>query len=85
MYSKGQGVPQNDKTAVRWYRLAAEQGIDLTQLNLGWMYANGKGVMRDYIRALMWWNIAASSGNKGAVKSRDEGTNLMTPADISTA
>ena len=25
MYRNGQGVPQNDKTAVKWYRLAAEQ------------------------------------------------------------
>ena len=26
MYDNGQGVPQNDKTAVKWYTLAAEQG-----------------------------------------------------------
>jgi TPR repeat protein len=26
MYSKGKGVPQDYKTAVKWYRLAAEQG-----------------------------------------------------------
>jgi hypothetical protein len=26
MYRQGQGVPQDDKTAVKWYRLAAEQG-----------------------------------------------------------
>ena len=26
MYYKGQGVPQDDKTAVKSYRLAAEQG-----------------------------------------------------------
>jgi TPR repeat protein len=26
MYNEGKGVPQNDKTAVKWYRLAAEQG-----------------------------------------------------------
>ena len=25
-YANGQGVPQDDKTAVKWYRLAAEQG-----------------------------------------------------------
>ncbi len=27
MYRKGQGVPQDDKTAVKWYRLAAKQGL----------------------------------------------------------
>jgi len=26
MYDEGKGVPQNDKTAVKWYRLAAKQG-----------------------------------------------------------
>ena len=26
IYRQGQGVPQDDKTAVKWYRLAAEQG-----------------------------------------------------------
>ena len=26
MYEIGQGVPQDDKTAVKWHRLAAEQG-----------------------------------------------------------
>jgi TPR repeat protein len=25
MYENGQGVPQDNKTAVKWYRLAAEQ------------------------------------------------------------
>ena len=26
MYYNGKGVPQDDKTAVKWYRLAAKQG-----------------------------------------------------------
>jgi len=26
MYANGRGVPENDKTAVKWYTLAAEQG-----------------------------------------------------------
>ena len=31
MYSKGQGVPQDDAEAVKWYRLAAEQGYARAQ------------------------------------------------------
>ena len=27
MYRQGKGVPQDDKTAVKWYTLAAKQGI----------------------------------------------------------
>ena len=34
MYRAGEGVPQNDKTAVKWYRLAAEQGDTDAQSNL---------------------------------------------------
>jgi TPR repeat protein len=26
MYANGKGVPEDDKEAVKWYRLAAEQG-----------------------------------------------------------
>ena len=39
MYDRGQGVPEDDAEAVRWYRLAAEQGLASAQLNLGVMYA----------------------------------------------
>ena len=35
MYENGQGVPQDYKTAVKWYRLAAEQGDAGAQFNLG--------------------------------------------------
>ena len=34
MYDNGQGVPQDYKTAVKWYRLAAEQGHAAAQNNL---------------------------------------------------
>ena len=27
IYAKGQGVPQDYKTAFKWYKLAAEQGV----------------------------------------------------------
>jgi len=41
MYEEGKGVTQNDKTAVKWYRLAAEQGYAAAQNNLGVKYAKG--------------------------------------------
>jgi TPR repeat protein len=44
MYSRGDGVPQDDVEAVRWFRLAAEQGLALAQYFLGRSYDNGNGV-----------------------------------------
>jgi TIR domain/Sel1 repeat len=41
----GRGVPQDDKEAVRYYRLAAEQGHAYGQPNLGLMYQNGRGIL----------------------------------------
>ena len=47
MYGKGQGVKQNYKEAVKWYQVAAEQGLAQAQHNLGVMYSKGEGVPRD--------------------------------------
>ena len=48
MYANGEGVPEDDQEAVRWYRKAAEQGARLMlNYNLGVMYANGEGVPED--------------------------------------
>ena len=54
MYKKGQGVPQDYKTAVKWYTLAAEQGNRIAQVKLGDMYAEGVGVPQDYKIAVKW-------------------------------
>ena len=43
MCANGIGVPKNDAEAVKWFRLAAEQGLARAQHNLGLMYANGTG------------------------------------------
>ena len=85
MYDNGQGVPQDDKAAVKWYTRAAKQGNASAQYNLGFLYANGHGVIQDYVRAHMWFNIAASTGDKGAVNNRDKVAGVMTPAEIADA
>ena len=66
MYRKGQGVPQDDKTAVKWYRLAAEQGDAFAQYNLGLMYEDGTGVPQDDKTAVKWYRLAAEQGNASA-------------------
>ena len=85
MYAFGEGVPQDYKTAVKWYTLAAEQGNAGAQNNLGLMYGTGRGVIQDNVYAHMWGNIAASNGQENGRKLRDIVAKRMTPADISTA
>jgi len=66
MYHRGQGVPQDDKGAVRLYRLAADQGLAGAQNNLGKMYALGQGVSQDYKEAVQLQRLAAEQGLAGA-------------------
>jgi TPR repeat protein len=66
MYRKGEGVPQNDKTAVKWYTLAAELGFAGAQTLLGFMHRKGEGVLQDYKTAVNWYTLAAEQGNATA-------------------
>mgnify|MGYP002640615052 CR=1 FL=1 len=82
---EGDGVVQDYAEALKWYRLAAEQGSPYAQHNLGVMYENGNGVVQDNIRSHMWYNIAAANGIENAFIWRDEIAAKMTSADIAEA
>ena len=66
MYYKGEGVPQDYKEAVKWWRKAAEQGDAEAQSNLGEMYYKGEGVPQDYKEAIKWFRKAAEQGHTWA-------------------
>ena len=66
MYANGLGVPQDDKEAVRLYRLAVEQGHATAQSNLGASYARGKGVPQDDKEAVRLYRLADEQGNDEA-------------------
>jgi TPR repeat protein len=55
MHIDGRGVTQNNEEAVKWLRLATEQGYAPAQYFLGLMYADGRGVTQDYEDALKWY------------------------------
>ena len=59
MYADGKGVIQDDKEAIKWYRLAVEQGFADAQYNLGWMYEKGQGVIQNDKEAVKWYRLAA--------------------------
>ena len=69
MYDNGEGVPQDYAEAVKWYRLAAEQGNAKAQYNLAVMYDNGEGVPQDYAEAVKWYRLAAEQGDAKAQHS----------------
>jgi len=60
--ANGQGVTQDYQEAVKWYRMAAEQGNALAQYNLGLLTFNGKGATQDYEEAARLYRLAAEQG-----------------------
>lgn len=66
MYSVGMGVKKNENESIRFFELAAAQGVINAQMNLGAAYADGRGVKKDYSVALNWYRKAADAGDAGA-------------------
>ena len=60
MYQEGKGVTQNYTEAVRWYRLAAAQGLAVAQINLGAIYVSGREAPPDYAEAVRLFELAAA-------------------------
>jgi TPR repeat protein len=58
----GAGVPKDSAEAVKWFRLAADQGYGQAQYNLGLSYAKGIGVEKDDAEAVKWWRLVAEQG-----------------------
>ena len=65
-HTGGEGVPEDDAEAVRWFLMAAEQGHAGAQYRLGLAYGTGEGVTQDLAEALHWWLQAAEQGHAGA-------------------
>ena len=79
MFERGQGVPKNFKEAIRWYHLAADQGLIKAQekmdsllskaataqinFGLGMRFESGEGVPQDYREAIRFYRLAADLGH----------------------
>ena len=66
IYSIGEGVPRNDREAVKWYAKAAAQGNVSAQFQLGLMYDGGRGVPENDAEAVKWYREAAGHGHRTA-------------------
>lgn len=67
-FANGEGVPKNSIEAVKWFRMAAEQGHANSQFKLAMHYANGEGVPKDGAESLRWIERAAQQGHTAAQK-----------------
>ena len=61
-YYFGKGVPQDYVEAAKWFRFAADQGLDHAQFELGTAYEDGRGVPQSYVDAEKWFRLAAEQG-----------------------
>lgn len=66
LFESGQGVPQDNAQAVRWYSEAADHGLVVAQWNLGLAYEKGLGVGQDYGKARYWYLQAAQGDDRNA-------------------
>ena len=57
------GVPKNPVEALKWYRMAAENGHAQAQFVMGKSYHSGEGVPKDLAEAVKWWRKAAEQGH----------------------
>jgi TPR repeat protein len=82
MYANGEGVPENDAEAVKWYRKAANQGDAKAQANLAVMHFNGDGVPENNVRAYLWLSMAKTQGHADAASNLDIVKPQMTKQQI---
>lgn len=85
MHATGQGQPQNDNEAVKWFRQAVRGGHVPAQCNLGVLYAIGRGVPQDNAQAWAWFDVAAAQGDKNAWGNKQVIAASMTPAELDRA
>ena len=85
MYSEGIGVPEDDKEAAKWWRMAAEQGNAGAQWFLGDAYQFGRGVIEDRAQAYAWYNISAANGQELGKESKALVAKEMTKEQIAKA
>ena len=52
---EGDCVDQNGEEAIKWFTLAAEQGLVGSQTTLAMMYEEGRGVKKDPQKAKTWY------------------------------
>ena len=61
-----EGTSKDPRAALKWFRLAADQGHPRAQTQLGMAYQKGRGVGRDIPESVKWMRLAAEQGHAKA-------------------
>jgi hypothetical protein len=85
MYAEGRGVEVNPKDAAKWYRKAAEKGVQDAQFRLGGCYERGEGVPKDMEYAYGWYSVSAHIGNPKAAEALKAASGRMSDAEKTSA
>ncbi|NFD19411.1 sel1 repeat family protein, partial [Clostridium botulinum] len=63
MYYNGQGVTEDYKKAMYWYKKSYKEGNFGVMRDIGSMYYEGKGVIKDYKKAMQCYKKASQIDN----------------------
>lgn len=62
-YLDGDGVEKNIPEAVKWFKMAADNGDVYAAYTLGRTFHSGEGIPQDYAEAMKWFLLAAGLGD----------------------
>jgi len=66
VYQYGKGCSEDFGKAVKYYKLAADQGHPDAEYFMGYMFEYGRGVANNKDEAVRWYTLAMQHGNEDA-------------------
>lgn len=85
MYAEGRGVEVDQEAAAKWFRKAAEKGVQDAQFRLGGCYERGEGVPKDMEYAYGWYSVSAHIGNPKAAAAMKAAEAKLSPEEKESA
>ena len=72
MYLKGEGIAQDISEAIKYSKLASDQGSKEAQYNLGCIYLQDNTISKNPVEALKYFKLAAHQGDAEALTYLDK-------------
>ena len=82
LYTMGVGVPLDFRSAYKWFKIAADEGLPEAQLNVGIALQSGMGIQKDLVGAYKYYTLAAARGLPTAAPARDNLAQFLTQFQI---